>query len=529
MKEKKDITIPKSILHFHPTELKDSFFVIPVFTETNNEEINQLLEKSEQFFNENQFFKKKPGEIFQLNQYIFLGLGERKKFHPEVLITAFRNLGYSLSLSGPSRISILLPFYLEETFIEFTSKINKNDPLILEEIHKKTNNEIVFHDYISEFDNIQYIKTIIFALELGAFSLDIFKTNKNAKKTRLEIGFKIELNQKKLLEIINEAKLVAELTNSYRYIASLPGNILNPETYENFIKKIIKNYNRIKINVIKDKKLEKLGFKGILSVGKGSKTPPRVIVLEYFPENAKNQKPLLLCGKGITFDSGGISLKPAQDMHEMKYDMSGSALVLFSVMLANQLKVSYPVIGILGIAENMPDSNASRPGDVYYGYNGVSVEIQNTDAEGRLVLGDILSYGVKKYTPKIVLDFATLTGACIIALGHSATGVMCTSDELFRKIEKASYQSLERVWRLPHWSIYDEQLKSDIADIKNIGGRPAGTITGMRFLAKFVPSNVPWAHFDIAGTAWLSTGAEHIKGSTGWGLKLMNEFFKIIN
>lgn len=528
MKQKKDIGVPKSILHFYPTELKDSFFVIPVFTETKNEEINKLLGNSEQFFNENHFFKKKPGEIFQIHQYIFLGLGERKKFHPEVLGTAFRNLGYSLSLSGPSKITIFLPFYLEETFIEFTNKIDKNDPFLLEDIHKKNDNEIFFYDYVLEFDNIQYIKTIIIALELGAFSLDIFKTNKNSKKTKLDVGFKIEMNQKKILEIINEAKLVAELTNSYRYIASLPGNILNPETYENFIKKTIKNY-KIKIDVIKDKKLEKLGFNGVLSVGKGSKTAPRVIVLEYYPEKASDHKPILLCGKGITFDSGGISLKPAQDMHEMKYDMSGSALVLFSVLLASQLKVSYPVVGILGIAENMPDANATRPGDIYFGYNGVSVEIQNTDAEGRLVLGDILSYGIKKYSPKVVLDFATLTGACIVALGHYATGVMCTSDALYKKIEKASYHSLERVWRLPHWSIYDEQLKSDIADIKNIGGRPAGTITGMRFLAKFVPSNIPWAHFDIAGTAWLSSGAEYTKGSTGWGLKLMNELFKIIN
>lgn len=456
-----------------------------------------------------------------------MGLGERKKFHPEIFIDVFKTFGYHLSLSGPSKITIMFPFFIEEALIEFTDKINKNDPMVISSESKKSE-EFALLDYITNFDLSQALKIIIIALEMGAYSLGIYKKNQNSKKTRIDIGFKINLLQKQISDIIYESKHISDLINYYRYISSLPGNVINPETYENFIKKFIKNY-KVKVKIYREKELKKLGMNGILAVGSGSKTSPRMIILEYQPEEKINQKPILLCGKGITFDTGGVSLKPSQDMHEMKYDMSGSALTLFSVIIGSLLKVKYPIIGILGLAENMPDAKASRPGDVYYAYNGISVEIQNTDAEGRLVLGDILSFGIKKYNPKIVLDFATLTGACIIALGHFATGVMSTSDELYKKIETASYLSLERVWRLPHWSIYDEQLKSDIADIKNIGGKSAGTITAMRFLAKFVPSEIPWAHFDIAGTAWLSNGPEYAKGSTGWGLRFISEFFKLIN
>lgn len=523
----KEINLKKSILHFHTKELKDSFLVVPVFQETTNQEINTIFNLKEEFFKEELFFKKKVGEYYQIQNFIFLGLGERKKFHPEVFLNAFKNFGYSLASSGPSKITIFFPFYLEEALIEYTDKKTKNDPMTRSKENKK-NEEFILLDYITNFDLSQALKIILISLEIGAYSLDIYKKNQNSKKTKIEIGLKVNLLQKQILDILNESKNLAELINYYRFICSLPGNVINPETYENFIKKFIKNY-KVKVKIFKEKELKKLGMNGILAVGSGSKTPPRMVVIEYQPEEKTNLKPLLLCGKGITFDTGGISLKPSQDMHEMKYDMSGSALTLFGVILGSFLKVKYPIIGILGLAENMPDGKASRPGDVYYAYNGTSVEIQNTDAEGRLVLGDILSYGIKQYNPKFVLDFATLTGACIIALGHHATGVMCTSDEFYKKIETASYLSLERIWRLPHWSIYDEQLKSDIADIKNIGGKAAGTITAMRFLSKFVPTEIPWAHFDIAGTAWLPNGPEHSKGSTGWGLRLLYELFKLLN
>jgi leucyl aminopeptidase len=520
--------IPSSIFYFHPNEIKNSYILLPVFQDTTNEEIQSILNIKESILREELFFRKKVGEIYQTSNFIFLGLGEKKKFNPDIIINSFKPLGNFLSLSGPTRITIQIPFYLEEWLLEWSHlyKENKNDPWYPSKNHPN-NKEIQYFDYVYTYDLEELIKTIIYSIELGGFSLAIYKNQKNHKKNRVDIGFNVSLKEKDLSRLIHKAKSVAELTNAYRYIASLPGNILNPETYEEFAKKIIKDY-KLNIKIIKDKELEKQGFFGVLSVGKGSKKSPRVIIVEYKPEKTSKQKPLLLVGKGITFDTGGISLKPAAEMHEMKYDMCGSALVLYSVVLASQLKLEYPVIGILGIAENIPDANASRPGDVYKAWNGVTVEIQNTDAEGRLVLGDILAYGSKTYSPEIILDFATLTGACIIALGHSAAGVMTASDELFKRIEKASKISLERIWRLPHWSIYDEQLKSDIADIRNIGGRPAGTITAMRFLSKFVPEHIPWAHFDIAGTAWLSNGPDYQKGATGWGLKLMEILFKTL-
>ncbi|GIX40479.1 MAG: hypothetical protein KatS3mg129_0212 [Leptospiraceae bacterium] len=513
--------IPNSIFHFHPSELKDSFILVPVFQEITNEQIQSLLNINEPIFNDDLFFRKKIGEIFQKSNYIFLGLGEKKKFHPEIIFNAFKPLGNYLTQAGPSKITILIPFYIEETILEWSNiyKENQNDPWF-----NTNHKEKSYFDYVYDYNLKEFIKTMIYSIELGGFSLGIYKNQKNHKKSRVDIGINTSLKTKELTQLIHIAKYIADLTNAYRYIASLPGNILNPETYEEYAKKIIKIY-KLNIKIIKDKELEKQGFNGVLAVGKGAQKSPRVIIVEYKPEKSKNKKPLVLVGKGITFDTGGISLKPAAEMHEMKYDMCGSALVLHSVALASQLKLDYPVIGILGIAENIPDANASRPGDVYKAWNGVTVEIQNTDAEGRLVLGDILAYGAKTYNPEVILDFATLTGACIIALGHNAAGVMTMSDYLYQKIEKASKISLERVWRLPHWSIYDEQLKSDIADIRNIGGRPAGTVTAMRFLSKFVPEHIPWAHFDIAGTAWLSSGPDYIKGATGWGIKLMEILF----
>lgn len=523
-----EIQIPKSIFHFHTDEIKDSIKIIPIFQEISNDDLKSILSITENILRDDLIFRKKLGEIYQTQNYIFLGLGEKNKFHPEVILTAFKSLGNILSSTGPSKATILIPFYLEEVLLNWKNlyKENRNDPWFSK--NNKSNQETFsYFDYVVDYSLEELIKTMIYSIELGGFSLAIYKNQKNHKKTRVEIGFICSINSKDLSKIIYEAKNLSDLTNSHRYLSSLPGNILNPESYEIFAKNLIDAY-KLNLKVIKDKDLEKQGFHGVLSVGKGSSKSPRVIIIEYKPNKAKQKKPLLLVGKGITFDTGGISLKPPQDMHEMKYDMSGSSLVLHAVILASILNVSYPVIGILGLAENMPDANASRPGDVYKAWNGVTVEIQNTDAEGRLVLGDILSYGAKTYNPELMLDFATLTGACIIALGHNATGVMTTSDILYSKIELASKISLERVWRLPHWSIYDEQLKSDIADIKNIGGRAAGTVTAMRFLAKFVPENIPWAHFDIAGTAWLSTGSEYNKGATGWGIKFLYNLYQLL-
>ncbi len=521
--------------HFYPHEIKDSYLLIPVFKETRKEIISHLTNTNESLLTDDLFFKRKVGEIYQISKFVFLGLGEELKFNPDVSLSAFKQFGYYISQSGPKKITILIPIYIDEAIQKWNElyKSNLNDPWNIKQSFQIQKNKKlrdsgskkIFFDYTYEYNIEELIKTIIYAIGIGGYSTSFYKKN-NQRRTGINIGFSCEIDVERLKKIIQESSAIVKMTNSFKKIATLPGNILNPEKFENFAKKFAKEY-QLYFEVLKGKKLVKEGFYGLLSVGNGSKYLPRIIIVKYQPKNSS--KTLLLAGKGITFDAGGISLKPPSEMHEMKYDMSGSALVLHSVALAKLNQVPYAVVGIIGIAENMPDANASRPGDVYRAWNGVTVEIQNTDAEGRLVLGDIMSYGAERFKPFVILDFATLTGACIIALGHNATAVMTNSDTLFQKIEITSKISLERVWRLPHWSVYDDQLKSDIADIRNIGGKPAGTITAMRFLAHFVPSNIPWAHFDIAGTAWLSNGSEYVKGATGWGIKFMNELFKTLS
>ena len=256
----------------------------------------------------------------------------------------------------------------------------------------------------------------------------------------------------------------------------------------------------------------------ILAVGKGSTQPPRLIVMEYRGGKAKD-KPHVLVGKGITFDTGGISLKPGEAMDEMKYDMGGSASVFGAMQVLAETQPKINVVAVIAAAENMPDGGASRPGDIVTTLSGMTVEILNTDAEGRLVLCDALTY-VKKFDPAAVIDLATLTGACIIALGNHATGLLANNDELANELLAAGERAGDRAWRLPLWDEYQSQLDSNFADMANIGGRPAGTITAACFLSRFA-KDYRWAHLDIAGTAWHSGKA---KGSSGRPVPLLVDY-----
>jgi leucyl aminopeptidase len=264
--------------------------------------------------------------------------------------------------------------------------------------------------------------------------------------------------------------------------------------------------------------MEKLGMNTLLSVARGSHEPPKFIVLRH-AGGAAGAKPVVLVGKGITFDSGGISLKPGPEMDEMKYDMCGAASVLGTLKAAAMMKLPLNVIGVIPSTENMPGGAATKPGDVITSMSGQSVEILNTDAEGRLILCDALTY-VERFDPECVVDIATLTGACVIALGHVATGLLGNHDTLARDLLDAGHDSYDRAWQLPLWDDYQEQLKSNFADMANIGGRPAGTITAACFLARFT-EKYNWAHLDIAGTAWRS-GKE--KGATGRPVPLLTHF-----
>ena len=306
--------------------------------------------------------------------------------------------------------------------------------------------------------------------------------------------------------------------NVARELGNLPGNICTPKYLTSEAKKLAKKHTALKANVLSEKQMQTLGMGSLLSVSAGSKEPAQLIVMEY-QGAAKNIKPHVLVGKGITFDTGGISLKPGAAMDEMKFDMCGAASVFgtFTALLALKPKIN--VVGIVAAAENMPSGEATKPGDIVTSMSGKTIEILNTDAEGRLVLCDALSYA-ERYKPQSVIDIATLTGACVIALGKHATGLYSNDDTLAETLLETGTASGDRAWHMPMWDEYQKQLDSNFADIANIGGREGGSITAACFLSRFT-ENYPWAHLDIAGTAWVSGKA---KGATGRPVPLLTEY-----
>ncbi len=300
-------------------------------------------------------------------------------------------------------------------------------------------------------------------------------------------------------------------------LGNLPGNICTPTYLADQARQLAKSHG-LGVDVLDRSDMEKLGMNTLLSVARGSHEAPKFIVLRHAGAGSA-AKPTVLVGKGITFDSGGISLKPAPEMDEMKYDMCGAASVLGTLKAAALMKLRLNVIGIIPTTENMPGGAATKPGDVVTSMSGQTVEILNTDAEGRLILCDALTY-VERFDPECVVDIATLTGACVIALGHVASGLLANNEGLAKKLLDAGHDAYDRAWQLPLWDDYQEQLKSNFADMANIGGRPAGTITAACFLSRFA-EKFHWAHLDIAGTAWRS-GKE--KGATGRPVPLLSHF-----
>jgi leucyl aminopeptidase len=260
-------------------------------------------------------------------------------------------------------------------------------------------------------------------------------------------------------------------------------------------------------------------------VNKGSHHPPTFTVLDYKPKG-KAKAVVALVGKGVTFDSGGISLKPSENMGEMKSDMSGAASVLGAVEAAARLGLPLHVIGLIPATDNMPGSKAQQPGDVITTYSGITVEVGNTDAEGRLILADALSYATEKLKADVVIDIATLTGACIVSLGYAVAGLFSNNDKLADEIFQAGQQSGEKVWRMPLWDLYGEQIKSDVADVNNTGGRGAGSVTAAKFLEKFIDGHKSWAHIDIAGPSFTPKGSGKVNGGTGFGVGLLVELLK---
>ncbi|MFC1553133.1 leucyl aminopeptidase [candidate division KSB1 bacterium] len=323
---------------------------------------------------------------------------------------------------------------------------------------------------------------------------------------------------------VEEGSLFADGVCYARDLASYPSNVVTPKYLAKEAQSISKE-NGLKCIVLDEKRLKSEKMNAFLGVAKGSKEPPRLICMEY-NSGIENAKKIAFVGKGLTFDSGGISIKPSKKMEEMKYDMCGAAAVLGVMKLLKVLKPQVDVVGIVAAAENLPGGNAQKPGDIVSTYSGLTVEVINTDAEGRLVLADALAYTVDKFKPDAVIDLATLTGAVVIALGHYATGMLGNNTTLLNRVKEAGERSGEMVWELPLYPEFDEHLKSDFADIKNSNGPGGGTIFGAAFLKKFI-KKTHWVHLDIAGTAWDVKERSYMpKGPTGVGVRLLARLLK---
>lgn len=306
-----------------------------------------------------------------------------------------------------------------------------------------------------------------------------------------------------------------------RDLVNEPANILNPAEFAKRIKKLTSS--GLDVEVFDDKALEREGMGAMLSVGQGSSQPSRMVVMRWQGTKAKAAKPVVFIGKGVTFDTGGISLKPSQGMGDMKGDMAGAACVTGLMRALAERKAKVNAIGIVGLVENMPSGSATRPGDVVTSLSGMTVEVLNTDAEGRLVLADALTYAQKHYEPRFMVNLATLTGAIMVALGKENAGLFSNNDELSEQLSAAGTATGEKVWRLPLGPKYDELIDSKVADMKNIGGRWAGSITAAQFLQRFVDEKVPWAHLDIAGTAMDAPSSDINKSwGSGYGVRLLN-------
>lgn len=313
-------------------------------------------------------------------------------------------------------------------------------------------------------------------------------------------------------------KAIAAGQSLARRLGNLPGNVCTPTYLAEEAKKLAAGHSGLKVTVVEQAQMKKLGMNALLSVAQGSRQPPKLIVMEWHA-GAKQKPPVALVGKGITFDTGGVSLKPPPAMDEMKFDMCGAASVIGTMATIIALDLPINVVALVPAAENMPDGLASRPGDIVTTMSGQTVEILNTDAEGRLILCDTLTYA-RRFKPATVIDVATLTGACVIALGHHLSAVMSSDDSLAREILRAGVDAEDRAWHMPIGEEYDEELKSNFADFANVAGREGGAITAACFLARFT-RDLKWAHLDIAGTAWKTGQA---KGATGRPVPLLAQF-----
>ncbi|MDY6994110.1 MAG: leucyl aminopeptidase [Pseudomonadota bacterium] len=370
-------------------------------------------------------------------------------------------------------------------------------------------------------DTAWRIRHAIETAQATLYSFDQLKSKKDITRRPLrKIVFSVASRRE--LSIAEQASREAQAITSgiklAKDLGNLPANVCTPSYLAEQAKALCNLHEKLTCKVLNETQMEKQGFNALLAVAKGSEQPPRLIILEY-RGGKKNEAPIVLVGKGVTFDSGGISIKPSKDMDEMKFDMCGAASVLGTLSATAELQLPLNVVGLIPAVENLPSGKAVKPGDIVNSLSGQSIEILNTDAEGRLILCDALTYA-ERYKPEVVIDIATLTGACVIALGKHAHGLLSNHNPLTNDLLNAGKLSGDRAWELPLWEDYQDQLESRFADIANVGGREGGAITAACFLSRFT-KKFRWAHLDIAGSAWL-TGKE--KGATGRPVPLLTQY-----
>ncbi len=431
----------------------------------------------------------------------------RGKLNETFLIT-------SASSTGPERILLVGLGRREEITIEKLRQAGGKSAVCLRDLGKK--NIAVSARFLASLSlsSSYFIEGAL----LGLYSFKSYSSEKNINQIKKITVLSDEPGE--LHEKLSITKTVASSVAFARDLVNTPSNDMTPSQLARTALSLKRK--KLAVNVLDRKNAEKLGMGAYLAVARGSDEPPKFIVLNY--QGAKGA-PFVLIGKSITFDSGGISLKPAEGMEKMKYDMAGGAAVLGIMKAVSELKMPVNVIGILPATENLPGASATKPGDVVKSINGKYVEIINTDAEGRLIIADAIGYA-RRFKPRAIIDIATLTGACSIALGSEAAAMMGNNKELLDKLRKSADNTYERVWEMPLFEEYKEYLKSDIADIKNSSGRNGSLVTSAYFLYEFA-GDTPWVHLDIAGTAWVEKDKPYIpKGASGIGVRLILDFLR---
>ena len=414
--------------------------------------------------------------------------------------------------------------YFRNHLAGFISTLEKEE---VKSLHIFIPNYTYFKKYFN--DEEYFYQTFAEGLFLGNYEFRNYKSDKKKLKS-LEVTFYSE-NEKKLKNALTSAQNLMQGVNFTKDLQNEPGGVLTPDELSRRIKNVL-NKVGAKVKIFDEKEIRKQKMGGLLAVGMGSSNMPRFIVIEYKGADKhlkvkKNiNKTIALVGKGVTFDSGGISIKPYTDMSEMKADMSGAAVVAGTILAAIKSKLTINIIGIIPAAENMLSGTSMRPGDIVVTSSGKSIEVDNTDAEGRMILADALNYA-SKLNPDIIIDLATLTGACVVALGEFVGGLFTKNDDLLLELFQLGLQTHERVWALPMWDEYHTLNKSDVADVKNVGGKWGGAITAAKFLENFVDKKITWAHLDIAGPAMANSYNNYSKKyMTGYGVRLFYEYLR---